>query len=207
MNCFIQHLFNIIQQYIVRYDFIEWIKTKKMIIRSFWLRGLFTSCHTSVHFGKIGKIHGAKNISIDKGTFFHDFFYLTSWPEKKATQTFPILVIGKNCDFGAYCHISCANKILIGNNCLTGKWVTITDNNHGDSSIDSLAIPPKERAISSKGPIIIEDNVWIGDKATILPGVTIGKNSVIAANAVITKDVPANSIAVGCPAKIIFKRD
>lgn len=55
----------------------------------------------------------------------------------------------------------------------------------------------------TKGPIIINDNVWIGEKATICPGVTIGKGSIIGANAVVTKSIPPYSVAVGCPAIII----
>ena len=59
------------------------------------------------------------------------------------------------------------------------------------------------RSVMSKGPVIIGNDVWIGDKATILPGVTIGDGAVIAANAVVTKDVPAYSVVAGNPAKIV----
>lgn len=59
------------------------------------------------------------------------------------------------------------------------------------------------RPLFSKGIVIIEDNVWIGDKATILSGVKIGKGAIIGANAVISKDVPAYGVAVGNPAKVI----
>ncbi len=59
------------------------------------------------------------------------------------------------------------------------------------------------RPVKSKGSIVIGDNVWIGDKATILPGVIIGDGAVIAANAVVSKDVPAYCVAGGNPAKII----
>ena len=62
---------------------------------------------------------------------------------------------------------------------------------------------PLERPITSKGPVVIGNNVWIGDKATILPGVTIGDGAVIAANAVVTKDVPAYSVVGGNPARVI----
>lgn len=92
---------------------------------------------------------------------------------------------------------------MIGDNCLTGKWVTITDNSHGETDYDSLLLPPNKRNITSKGPIVVGNNVWIGDKATILPGVTIGDGAVIAANAVVTKDVPAYCVVGGNPAKII----
>ena len=62
---------------------------------------------------------------------------------------------------------------------------------------------PLKRPIVSKGPVRIGDNVWIGDKATILPNVSIGNGAIIAANAVVTKDVPPYSVAAGNPAKII----
>lgn len=55
----------------------------------------------------------------------------------------------------------------------------------------------------SKGPVIIGQNVWVGDKATILPGVTIGDGAVIGANSVVTKDVPPYSIVGGNPAKVL----
>ena len=86
---------------------------------------------------------------------------------------------------------------------LTGKWVTITDNSHGETDKTTLGMRPQERPITSKGPVIIGNNVWIGDKATILPGVTIGDGAVIAANAVVTKDVPAYSVVGGNPARVI----
>ena len=64
-------------------------------------------------------------------------------------------------------------------------------------------IPPVERELISKGPVIIGNNVWIGRNVTIMSGVTVGDGAVIGANAVVTHDVPAYSIAVGCPAKVI----
>ena len=170
-------------------------------IRSFWLHPIFASCHNSVHFGKIGRIHGGECISIGKKTLFGDFIYLTAWSEYVKVK--PSLYIGNHCSFGAFNHITCANNIVIGNNLLTGKWVTISDNNHGDTLESSLQTPPAKRPIVSRGPIIIEDDVWVGDKATILAGVHIGKGAVIAANAVVTKNVPAYSVAAGNPARII----
>jgi acetyltransferase-like isoleucine patch superfamily enzyme len=83
--------------------------------------------------------------------------------------------------------------------------VTITDNSHGRTDADSLDVPPAHRDIVSKGPVIIGKNVWIGDKATILPGVKIGDGAVIAANAVVTKDVPAKCVVAGSPARPIAR--
>ena len=196
-------IFRFLQSFIFPYKRYECLKGFWRSIRSLWLRSIFGHCGKSVFFGKIGRIHGSKCISIENGTFFDDFFYLTAWPER--VENVPVLKIGENCSFGAYSHITCTNAITIGNHCLTGKWVTISDNNHGDSSKEALQLPPSQREMLSKGPVIIEENVWIGDKATILSGVKIGKGAIVAANAVVTKDVPAYSVVAGNPAKIIRK--
>jgi acetyltransferase-like isoleucine patch superfamily enzyme len=78
---------------------------------------------------------------------------------------------------------------------------------HSESHVitDAAALI-REQGISYKG-IVIEDNVWIGSKATILDGVVIGSGAVIGAGAVVTHSIPAQSIAVGVPAKIIASRD
>ena len=91
----------------------------------------------------------------------------------------------------------------IGKNLLTGRWVTITDNAHGTTNLCDVQVAPATRKLYSKGDVIIGNDVWIGDKATILPGVTIGNGAIIAANAVVTKDVPAYTVVGGNPAKII----
>lgn len=195
--------FCIVQKCIFPYKMYEKLKGYRRVIRSLWLRPSFASCCKSVFFGKIGRVNGSKCISIAEGSFFDDFFYLTAWPE--LTEKNPVLKIGENCSFGSFNHITCTNEITIGNGVLTGKWVTISDNNHGDTSLESLKKIPSQREMLSKGPVIIEDNVWIGDKATILSGVKIGKGAVVAANAVVTKDVPAFCVVAGNPAKIIVE--
>lgn len=115
----------------------------------------------------------------------------------------PELTIGDKVSIGEYSHITCANRIVIGNGVLTGRFVLITDNSHGKITEEESNILPLSRKIHSSGPVFIGDNVWIGDKATILPNVTIGKGSIVAANAVVTKDVSEYSVVAGVPAKII----
>lgn len=115
----------------------------------------------------------------------------------------PSLEIGDNVSIGEYTHITCANKITIGRGSGIGRFVLITDNSHGNSSIEDVEMPLFGRKIQSNGPVHIGENVWIGDKATILPNVTIGKGCIIAANAVVTKDIPEYSVAAGVPAKVI----
>lgn len=117
----------------------------------------------------------------------------------------PSVIIGDNVSLGEYCHITAIECVKIGNNLLTGRFVTITDNSHGLTDLESLKLPPLKRPIVSKGAVTIKDNVWIGDKVTILPDVTIGEGAVIAANSVVTKDVPPYSVVGGIPAKILHK--
>ena len=115
----------------------------------------------------------------------------------------PEIIIGDNCSIGEYNHITACNNIIIGNGLLTGRYVYIGDNAHGELSWEESSIRPSQRRLVSKGSVKIGNNVWIGDKATILPGVHIGDNVIVAANAVVTKDVPNNCIVAGIPAKIV----
>lgn len=115
----------------------------------------------------------------------------------------PQLKIGDRVSLGEYSHITCANMVTIGNGVLTGRFVLITDNSHGNNTKEVAEIAPLTREIHSNGPVHIGENVWIGDKVTILPNVTIGKGCIIAANAVVTKDIPDYSVVAGVPAKII----
>lgn len=135
-------------------------------------------------------------------TSFGKDLYLTAW-KFDYSSTYPIIKIDDNCSFGAYNHITSFNKIIIGKGCLTGKWVTITDNSHGKTDYQTLHTIPAKRLIVSKGPVIIGENVWIGDKVTILPGVVIGDGVIIGANSVVTKDIPPYCVVGGNPAKIL----
>lgn len=115
----------------------------------------------------------------------------------------PLLRIGSNSSLGDESHISCTRPMLIGNGVRMGRKIFITDNNHGTSCREQLDMIPFQRPLSSAGPVIIEDCVWIGEKASIMPNVRIGKGAVVAAHAVVTKDVPPYAVVGGCPAKII----
>lgn len=171
--------------------------------RSLWTGASFMSCPESVLFGKIGLIKGTEFISIGENCFFGDGLHLTAWGNRLYDGSVPRLIIGDNCCFGIGNHITCANEIIIGEGCLTGKWVTISDNNHGKSDWVDMQKSPLSRSITTKGPVKIGKNVWIGEKATIVSGVTIGDGVVVAANAVVCNDVPAYCVVAGSPAKIV----
>ena len=173
----------------------------------FWkLYNLFFRITFKNHNGFIIKPHiiqGKQYISIGKGTFVSEGVILTAW-DKYANDSFnPYITIGNNCSIGEYAHITACVGIQIGNNVLTGRRIYISDNSHGNTSIEHMDIPPIKRPLFVKGPVIIEDNVWIGERACILSGVRIGRGAIIGANAVVTKDVPAYAVVGGIPARIL----
>lgn len=160
---------------------------------------------------KIGKSHVGKNfaiispdrISIGENFYAEDNLKIQAWKTYQ-NQTFnPFIDIGANVSMMENCHISCCNRITIGDGCLFGANVFITDNFHGDNSNEQLLIPPINRPLHVKGEVKIGKNVWVGRNVCITPGVCVGDYSVIGANAVVTKDIPDFSVAVGVPARIV----
>jgi acetyltransferase-like isoleucine patch superfamily enzyme len=105
--------------------------------------------------------------------------------------------VGKNVFINSGCSFQDQGGITIGDGALIGHNVVLSTLNHD--------IDPRKRSSLHPAPIVIGKNVWIGANVTVLRGVTIGDDAVIAAGAVVTKDVPANVIVGGVPAKIIKK--
>lgn len=148
-------------------------------------------------------LRGGQYISIGNEVTIGKRSVITAWDTYGNNRFKPDISIGNCCSIGDDCHFTSVNSIIIGENVLMGKKITITDNGHGDTIFQQLTIPPIKRPLFTKGSVIIDDNVWIGDKVTILPNVRIGKNSIIGANALVSKDVPPNCIVGGNPATII----
>lgn len=159
--------------------------------------------HGSIIYPTFSLLKNPQYIQIGSKCVIGKNTQLTAW-DKYDNQFFsPKIIIGDGCRIGEDNHITAISGIVIGNNVLTGKKVLITDNSHGDFEFKLLNIAPIKRPLTSKGTVIIDNNVWIGEKASILPGVHIGEGSIIAANAVITKDIPPYCIAAGVPARVV----
>ena len=107
--------------------------------------------------------------------------------------------IGNDCYFNHHLSIGDGGKVNIGNNVIIGPYVGIYTAQH---PLDS---EKRKKGWQTVQNITIGDNVWIGANVTILSGVTIGNNAVIGAGSVVTKDIPANTLACGVPCKIIRK--
>lgn len=110
------------------------------------------------------------------------------------------ILIGDNTSFGDYAHIGAVDSVKIGRGVLGGSNILILDHNHGSPQQDMASrttIMPRERPLSSRAPVVIYDNVWIGDQVVILSGVTIGEGAIIAAQSVVKYDVAPFTIYAG----------
>ena len=105
------------------------------------------------------------------------------------------ITIGRHVFINACCHFQDHGGVTLGDGCQIGHNVVFATLNHG--------IAPGDRVHTYPAPIVLGKNVWVGSNATILQGVTVGDNAIIAAGAVVTKDVPADTIVGGVPAKVI----
>jgi len=100
------------------------------------------------------------------------------------------LTLGENTDVGAFCYINALNGVVIERNVQIGSHCAI----YSVSTIDDKG-----------GEVVLKENCRLGSHSTVMPGVTIGKNSVVGAHSFVNKDIPDNVIAMGCPAKILRK--
>jgi len=118
----------------------------------------------------------------------------------------PLIKIGCDVAINDYVHIGAVESITIGDRVLIASKVFISDHNHGSYGKNGIhtspQIAPGARSLNSS-PIVIEDDVWIGEFVSVLPNVRIGKGSIIGTLSTVTHDIPPYSIAVGSPARVI----
>ncbi len=137
----------------------------------------------NIHLGKYAQIICASDNCVR----------FTSWPSKQSDAE---IVLGDYCLVAPGVRISAAQSIRIGDNCMLAANVIISDSDwHG--------IYNRIRPFRCTRPVIIENNVWLGERVIVTKGVTIGENSVIGAGAIVTKNIPANCVAAGNPARVI----
>lgn len=181
-----------------------------------WLGKLYTYL-LRVKFGHFGKnsiikpflnTSNEKYISIGENVNIGSYCRITVSTEfggiKCKSKNKIRIKIGNNVDIGNNTFISANNNIEIGNHVIMAPYVFITDHDHGFMDISKNL---HEQPLTEGGYVKIEDNVFLGVKSTILKNVTIGEHSVVAANSVVTKNIPRFCLAAGNPARIIKRYD
>jgi len=116
-------------------------------------------------------------------------------PIELATLPGGTLTIGDRTSLNYGVSIAAHQSISIGRQCRLGPYVSIQDNDWHDV-VDRSLRPPSR-------PVIIEDNVWLAARAMVMPGVTVGHDSVVSAGAIVMSDIPPRSVAMGIPARVI----
>lgn len=164
----------------------------------------------------------AHNISIDPsaniighdkiniGINFHagEHLRMEAVTHYQGKEYMPKIIIKDNVTVNDFVHIAATNYVAIGNNVLMASKIFISDHGHGIYSGNNCSFPnesPSSRVVTNNSYVIIEDNVWLGEFVSILPGVTIGNGSIIGCNSVVMHDIPPGCIAVGSPARVVKK--
>jgi len=172
-------------------------------IYSFAVQRQFKCAGTNLSVEPPLVLDGAKYIAIGNNVSIRGRCWIAAYDNYFGFRYSPVLLIGNNVVINFNCHIACINSITIGNNALISSDVFISDHSHGKIKDNDFSIIRRTQPLVSKGSIVIGNNVWIGEKVSIMPGVCIGDNSVIGANSIVTKNIPENCIAAGNPATII----
>jgi acetyltransferase-like isoleucine patch superfamily enzyme len=128
---------------------------------------------------------------------------IEAWDTFEGEFFLPQIIIGNSVGLNWNVHIGAIDRIEIHDNVLIGSNVLITDHSHGQMVPGECDQIPRLRRLSSKGPVVIEENVWIGENVSILPNVTIGRGAIIGANSVVNKSVPAYTVVGGVPARVL----
>ena len=182
-----KHMRDIIKYYLARIRYLFW-------------KGKFGKTDGFVHIGKHVTFQNPQSLYFGKGISIGKYAYFLPCTKYAGVSYNPKIEIGDGCIVGIRNSFAAINSIKIGKNVLFAGYVHLTDHSHGYEDIDRPVTPQQ---LVSKGPIVVEDDCWLGFGCEILSGVHIGKHCVVAARSVVTKDVPSYSIVAGNPAHVI----
>jgi acetyltransferase-like isoleucine patch superfamily enzyme len=152
------------------------------------------------------RIIGGRHISFGKGVYAGRNLWLEAVTSYASQDFHPQIVIGDRVCFSDGVHISSISSIAIGSHTLFGSRIYVSDHNHGiyrGESQSSPDEPPAHRSLGGGGPVVIGENVWIGDNSVIIGPATIGRGAIVGANSVVRGVVSPNTIVAGTPAKPI----
>lgn len=168
--------------------------------RIYYLLRLFTKGTSSkICFGSGAEFINSKRMFFSENVSFGRMAKLECHRDN-ITGKVGSISFGSRTSFGDYFHASSCNEIIVGDDVLGSVGIMLVDHNHGSAKDDvksELPIPPRDRPLVSKGQIKIGNGVWIGKGVMILSGVEIGDYSIIAANTIVRRDIPAHTVYWG----------
>ena len=177
--------------------FIDWVIMNQVETRPRWFMRLLAPLYQ--HRGKHSVIHRSARMDTPPYRLFSLGNYSVIESFACINNAVGDVIIGDHTRIGL--HNTIIGPVDIGNHVNLAQGITVTALNHNFSDTNKRI---DEQGVSTNS-VTIEDDVWVGANAVILPGVTIGENCVVAAGAVVTKDVPPHSLVAGVPAKVIKK--
>jgi acetyltransferase-like isoleucine patch superfamily enzyme len=184
-------------------DFLRRLKMKRRAFLSRLARSGLAEAGGRIYFGSDCVIVGPRYIRCTGNFTAQDRNRIEAIDLHGGHRYAPTIIFGNNVSMENDCHIGAVNRIEIHDNVLMASRVYISDHSHGGTTPEDLRIAPNQRAIISKGPVVIEADVWLGEGVAVMPGVRIGRSSIIGANSVVTRDIPPFSVAAGAPARVI----
>lgn len=162
-----------------------------------------SDCGKHCSFAKDLTLIGPQFITFGNGCYIGPHSRIEAWSRYGGQVFEPSIVFGNRVRINSRCHIGAISRIEVGDDTLMGSGVFISDHSHGRICAEEAEIAPNDRDLYSKGSVVIGDKVWIGENVVIMPGVTVGRCSIIGAMSVVTHDVPPFSVVAGNPARVI----
>ncbi len=190
-------------------QYLRWLKSAyrrllkdadhSLYLQTWWSKGVSIAPTAIIRLGRYSRLE------IGPGSLIGDYSLIDLQNDPLAkTACASVLRIGQRTAINEFNNIRASGgEIVIGDNCLISQFVSIIAANHSIARGIAIRDQPVD---TTRNRIMIQDDVWIGTHAVILPGVTIGTGSIIAAGAVVTENIPECVIAAGVPAKPIKAR-
>lgn len=166
------------------------------------IRGRFAAFGKKTVVEYPAKLVHPELVKIGAGVLICEYAWLNAKDDQRNGR--PTLTIGEGTYIGRFCHINAWHDVTIGRNVLIADRVFISDADHNYEDIRTPVLLQGDRF---KGRVVLGDGCWLGIGVVVMPGVTIGRNAVIAANAVVKSDVPDYAVAGGIPARVLKRLD
>lgn len=186
------------------------LSSVSMIVWRFWgrARNRTFSMIAAPRFFEFGRgsliqlplaLWGEKHISIGSQVHVGSGSWLIVLGDATAGDS-AVIRIGDGCRISGEVTITALRSVRIGNRVLIGRGVHISDHSH---RFEKTGVAIMDQGLTEPYPVLIGDGSWLGQGVVVCPGVRIGANCVVGANSVVKSDIPDNSLAAGCPARVV----